>query len=61
MGNDGAKGMLRLREKGCKTIGQNEESCIVYGMPKVAYDIGAVEEQLPLKDISKALTKAVTE
>lgn len=61
MGNDGAKGMLRLREKGCRTIGQNEESCIVYGMPKVAYDIGAVEEQLPLKDISKALTKAVTE
>ncbi len=61
MGNDGARGMLRLREKGCKTIGQNEESCIVYGMPKVAYDIGAVEEQLPLKDISKALTKAVTE
>lgn len=61
MGNDGARGMLRLRERGCKTIGQNEESCIVYGMPKVAYDIGAVEEQLPLKDISKALTKAVTE
>ncbi len=61
MGNDGAKGMLRLKEKGCKTIGQNEESCIVYGMPKVAYDIGAVDEQLPLKDISRALTKAVTE
>lgn len=61
MGNDGAKGMLMLREKGCRTIGQNEESCIVYGMPKVAFDIGAVEEQLSLKDISKALTKAVTE
>ncbi len=61
MGNDGAKKMVKLREKGAYTIGQNEDSCVVYGMPKVAYDLGAVEEQLALKDIGKAITKAVTE
>lgn len=61
MGYDGAKNMLKMRQKGCKTIGQNEESCIVYGMPKVARDLGAVEEELPLKDIAKAITKNVTE
>lgn len=61
MGYDGAKGMLKLRHKGCKTIGQNEESCIVYGMPKVAKDIGAVDEELPLKDIAGIITKLVTE
>lgn len=61
MGNDGAKKMMKMKEKGAYTIGQNEESCVVYGMPKVAYDLGAVEVQLPLKDISKAITKAVTE
>lgn len=61
MGYDGAKGMLKLRQKGCKTLGQNEESCIVYGMPKVARDIGAVEEELPLRDMARVISKLVTE
>lgn len=55
MGYDGAKGLLEMREKGARTIGQNEESCIVYGMPKVAFDIGAVEKQATLKNISKSI------
>ena len=45
MGKDGAKGLLKMREAGAYTVGQDEESCIVYGMPKMAYDIGAVVEQ----------------
>ncbi len=45
MGKDGADGLLAMRRAGARTIGQNEESCVVYGMPKVAYDIGAVEYQ----------------
>ena len=49
MGSDGAKGLLAMRQKGARTIGQNEETCVVYGMPKVAFDIGAVEKQLPLE------------
>src|SRR6056297_3843977 len=50
MGTDGAKGLLKMKRKGSFTIGQDEESCIVYGMPKVAYNIGAVTVQ---KDISE--------
>ena len=46
MGADGAKGLLEIKKKGGRTIGQDEESSIVYGMPRVAYEIGAVEKQL---------------
>ena len=52
MGGDGAKGLLAMRNAGAKTIGQDESTCIVYGMPKVAYDIGAVEQQVKLADIA---------
>jgi len=55
MGSDGARGMLTMRKMGAKTIGQNEESCVVYGMPKVAHDIGAVQKQLHLNDIAQAI------
>lgn len=51
MGGDGAKGLLEMRRAGAPTIGQDEASCIVYGMPKVAYDIGAVQYQLGLSGI----------
>lgn len=51
MGYDGAKGLLHMRSRGARTIGQNEASCVVYGMPKVAYEIGAVEKQAALEDI----------
>lgn len=53
MGNDGAKGLLEMRRAGAKTIGQNEASCIVYGMPKAAYDIGAVQQQAELTQIAQ--------
>jgi len=55
MGADGAQGLLALRRKGARTIGQNEETCVVYGMPKIAYDIGAVEQQLALSRIPQAI------
>ena len=53
MGGDGAKGLLAMRKAGAHTIGQDESTCVVYGMPKVAYDIGAVEYQEKLQDIAK--------
>ncbi|MBS7303761.1 MAG: chemotaxis response regulator protein-glutamate methylesterase [Lachnospiraceae bacterium] len=53
MGGDGAKGLLAMRQAGAVTIGQDESTCVVYGMPKVAYDIGAVEYQDKLQDIAK--------
>ncbi len=42
-----------MRKAGARTIGQDESTCVVYGMPKVAYDIGAVEFQDKLQDIAK--------
>lgn len=51
MGGDGAKGLLSMRKNGARTIGQDEGTCVVYGMPKVAFEIGAVEKQAPLQDI----------
>lgn len=53
MGSDGAKGLLAMRKAGARTIGQDESTCVVYGMPKTAYDIGAVEYQEKLQDIAK--------
>ena len=48
MGADGAKGLLKMKECGAYVLGQDEASCVVYGMPRAAYEIGAVDEQLPL-------------
>ena len=53
MGGDGAKGLLAMRKAGARTIGQDESTCVVYGMPKVAYDLGAVEYQMKLPDIAE--------
>lgn len=52
MGGDGAKGLLAMRQAGARTIGQDEASCVVYGMPKVAYDIGAVQHRMTLSAIA---------
>lgn len=53
MGGDGAKGLLAMKNAGARTIGQDESTCVVYGMPKVAYDMGAVEHQEKLPDIAR--------
>ena len=52
MGKDGAQGLLEMRERGSFTIGQDKQSCVVYGMPMVAYDIGAVVKQAPCTAIA---------
>ncbi|MFY9397441.1 MAG: chemotaxis response regulator protein-glutamate methylesterase [Desulfomonilia bacterium] len=53
MGDDGAKGLKEMREAGAFTIAQDEESCVVFGMPKVAIEIGAVDKVLPLSVIAR--------
>jgi len=59
LGRDGAQGLLALREAGAETIGQDEASCVVYGMPKAAFELGAVVRQLPLERIAdRILTSA---
>lgn len=57
MGYDGAKGLLSMRRKGSRTIGQDQASSVVYGMPKAAFDIGAVEIQASLEDIPHVLSQ----
>lgn len=52
MGYDGAKGLLSVRRKGGRTIGQDAATSVVYGMPKAAFEVGAVEYQLPLSQIA---------
>ena len=52
MGADGGRGLMLMRNAGAKTIGQNEETCVVYGMPKVAKDLGAVDFELPIDQIA---------
>lgn len=55
MGADGAKGLVKLRERGAYTIGQDEKSCVVYGMPMMAYKYGGVMKQASLDDIPNVL------
>jgi two-component system chemotaxis response regulator CheB len=56
MGKDGADGLLRLRERGATTFAQDEASSIVYGMPRVAWEIGAAQYKLPLDRVATFLT-----
>jgi len=55
MGHDGAKGLLAMKKSGAYTIGQDESSSIVYGMPRSAYNLGAVDAQLPLDRIAMSI------
>lgn len=57
MGEDGALGLLQMRQKGCRTIGQDKDSSIVYGMPKRAFELGALEQQVPLSSISQKIVE----
>ncbi len=55
MGKDGAAGIKKIRDTGGKTYGQDEKTCVVYGMPKVAFEIGGVQKQLALDDIASII------
>jgi two-component system chemotaxis response regulator CheB len=55
MGDDGAKGMLEMREAGAETIAQDEKSCVVFGMPNEAIKLGCVAKVVPLEDIARQI------
>jgi two-component system chemotaxis response regulator CheB len=57
MGRDGANGLLKMKKTGAYSIGQDEKSSVVYGMPMVAFNIGAVERQLPLDRIADEIIR----
>ncbi len=58
MGKDGAAGLKALKDLGATTIGQDEDTCVVYGMPRAAFERGAVSKQLPLGNIARATLMA---
>jgi len=57
MGYDGAKGIALMKRKGAITIGQDEKSCVVYGMPKAAFEIGGIMKQVSLENIGQNIIK----
>ncbi|MET0384097.1 MAG: chemotaxis response regulator protein-glutamate methylesterase [Burkholderiaceae bacterium] len=57
MGDDGARGMAQMHDRGARTIAQDEASCVVFGMPKEAIRIGAIDEILPLDRIADAVLR----
>jgi two-component system chemotaxis response regulator CheB len=57
MGDDGARGLKEMRDAGARTIGQNEASCIVYGMPGEAMRLGAVEAEVDLDEIARTILR----
>ena len=56
IGHDGAAGLLEMRQKGSPTLGQDEKTSIVYGMPRAAFECGAVERQVPLEQMALSIT-----
>jgi two-component system chemotaxis response regulator CheB len=60
MGDDGARGLLALRRSGAITLAQDEASCVVYGMPRVAVELGAVDRVCPLGRMAETLLAATT-
>ncbi|MBN1571531.1 MAG: chemotaxis response regulator protein-glutamate methylesterase [Acidobacteria bacterium] len=60
MGSDGAKGLLSMHSNGAHTIAQDEKSCVIYGMPKEAVELGGVDEILPLTQIAGAILNKIS-
>jgi two-component system chemotaxis response regulator CheB len=58
MGDDGARGMKEMEETGAHTVAQDEKSCVVFGMPKVAIELGGIKQVLPLGRIHEAIVAA---
>jgi two-component system chemotaxis response regulator CheB len=59
MGDDGAVGMLEMKEAGAYTVAQDEKTCVVFGMPKEAIKRGGVEKVVPLSEVAKTLLSKV--
>lgn len=59
MGRDGARGLKMMRDAGAYTVGQRKSSSLVYGMPRVAFEEGAVVYQAPVEEIAGRLANAL--
>ncbi|NCP02562.1 MAG: chemotaxis protein CheB, partial [Deltaproteobacteria bacterium] len=61
MGGDGSDGMLAMRKAGARCVAQDEASCVVFGMPKVAFEKGGAERLVPLDSMAQSLLNLLTE
>jgi two-component system chemotaxis response regulator CheB len=61
MGSDGAKGLLKMKACGARTVAQDEKSCIVFGMPKEAIKLKAAEKVVPLNQMGKTIVNLIRE
>lgn len=61
MGNDGASGLLAMKKAGAITIGQDQSTCVVFGMPREAEKLGAVDQMVPIDDVAGAIMSGVKE
>jgi two-component system chemotaxis response regulator CheB len=57
MGDDGARGLLEMHQAGARTLAQDEESCVVFGMPKEAIKLGAADRVVPLSAIPELIAR----
>jgi two-component system, chemotaxis family, protein-glutamate methylesterase/glutaminase len=60
MGSDGARGLLKMKQAGARTIAQDEATCVVYGMPREAFRLGAADHVVPLNRIPSAIVSQLT-
>ena len=61
MGADGAQGLLEMRQAGAATVAQDEASCVVYGMPRAAVELGAAERIMSLEQIPREMLHLATD
>jgi len=59
MGNDGVKGMTSMKQTGARIFAQNEETCVVYGMPKAVVDAGIADKILSVEELAGEIVNAV--
>ncbi len=59
MGNDGAKGLAAMKQTGCRIFAQNEDTCVVYGMPKAVVEAGIADKVLPIEEMAGEIINAV--
>jgi two-component system chemotaxis response regulator CheB len=59
MGSDGTEGLRAIRQAGGRTLAESEETCVIYGMPKAAYDAGVVDRAVPLERVAGEILAAV--
>ena len=59
MGRDGADGLLQIKNAGGMALGESESSCVVYGMPKAAVELGAIDAEFKIEEMAQAIVASI--